>query len=121
MKRDKIIYYVVTALASLPLLGGAIMYFINTAEIKSVFAGFNYPTYIVIPLAILKILGLTAIWTRYSPRLKEWAYAGFFINTSLAGFAHLNAGDGDFMAFIVLVLLVVSYVMDKRVFGKVLV
>lgn len=121
MKRDKIIYYLVTALASLPILGGSIMYFVKTADVQAIFTSLGYPSYLVIPLAILKILGLVAVWSRLSARLKEWAYVGFFINTALASVAHYHAGDGSFVAIIALVLWSISYALDKRVFGKALV
>ena len=122
MKRDKIIYYVVTVLLSLIMLMSAGMYIFNNAAIQKAFETLGHPTYIIYPLAALKILGLVAIWSRQSARLKEWAYAGFFFNFVLAAAAHLQIGDGESMgAFVALTLLIVSYIFDKRVFGKALV
>ena len=64
-----------------------------------------------------KILGVIAILSKQSRLLKEWAYAGFFFDFLLAISAHLNAGDGEFpLAVIALVLLLVSYVFDRKVF-----
>jgi hypothetical protein len=51
-----------------------------------------------------------------SKMLKEWAYAGFFIDTVLAAAAHFNAGDGGHvMALGGTVLVVISRFMSERV------
>jgi hypothetical protein len=60
-KRNKIIFWILTGLISLVMLFSASMYLMNTAEVKLLFAGFGYPTYIVYPLAVAKILGVVAI------------------------------------------------------------
>ncbi|MEO9965157.1 MAG: DoxX family protein [Reichenbachiella sp.] len=113
---NKIIYWVATGLLSVMMLMSAGMYFINTEEIKGIFEGFNYPTYIVIPLAVAKILGIVAILTRRSSRILEWAYAGFFFDFILAFAAHWEAQDGEhFGAVIALVLLIVSYIFGKKI------
>jgi hypothetical protein len=71
----------------------------------------------VYPLAALKILAIVAIWSKASAFLKEWAYAGFFINFSLALAAHLQSGDGQFFGSIIaLVFLVLSYLYDRKIF-----
>ena len=66
MKRDRIIYYVLTGLFSLMMLMSAGMYIFNNDAIQEAFMKLGHPTYIIYPLAILKILGLIAIWTRAS-------------------------------------------------------
>ncbi|MEL6558294.1 MAG: DoxX family protein, partial [Bacteroidota bacterium] len=102
--------------------GGAIvagMYFFNTEEIRGAFESLNYPTYLIYPLGIAKLLGLVAILTRKSDTLKEWAYAGFFFDFLLAGAAHIAVGDGDAGgAIVATVLLLTSYFMQKSVFSK---
>src|SRR5687768_11682816 len=40
----------------------------------------GYPLYLVRILGTAKALGMLVIVTGFSPRLKEWAYAGFVIN-----------------------------------------
>lgn len=78
--------------------------------VRETFTSLGFPTYIIYPLAIAKILGLIAIWTGRSRTLKEWAYAGFFFDFVLAASAHLQIADGDHMAaLIAIVLLLVSY------------
>ena len=116
MKTQKIIYWIATALLSLLVLFSAGMYFFNHTEIANVFTSLGFPTYIIYPLATLKILGLIVILGNIGGNLKEWAYAGFFFNFVLAFFAHLMVGDGEqFGALMALVFLLASYFLGKKV------
>ena len=115
MNRDKIIYWASTGLLSLMMLGSAGMYLFNNAEVTELFLALGYPAYLVIPLAILKILGIIAILTRQSKMLKDLAYAGFMYDFLLAASAHINAGDGEYLpALVALVLLGASYFYDCK-------
>ena len=115
MKRNKIIYYVSTGLLSLLLLFSAGMYIFNHEEVAEMFTKFGYPTYIIYPYAIAKLLGIFALWMPNFDKLKEWAYAGFFFAFMFAFFAHFMIGDGDQMgALIAMILLVVSYIFNKK-------
>ena len=117
-KRDKIIYWMSTGLITALMLFSAVMYVINNEMVSEVFSNLGYPTYIIYPLATAKVLGLIAIWTKKSRILKEWAYAGFFFVMGLAVSAHININDGGFApALIGIILLIVSYVYDKKVFA----
>ncbi|MCF2874019.1 MULTISPECIES: DoxX family protein [unclassified Tenacibaculum] len=116
MKRDKIIYYVATGLLSLLMLFSAGMYFFNNAEVSKMYEAFGYPTYIIYPYGIAKILGLVAIWFLRDTFLKEWAYAGFFFAFILAFFAHVMISDGQQMgAVMAMALLVISYIYNKKI------
>ena len=118
MKRDKIIYWISTGLLSLMMVGSAVMYVFKHGEVAEVFAALGYPTYLVYPLAIAKLLGVLAIITKRSRVLKEFAYAGFLYDFLLAAGAHLQAGDGEFApALVALAMLIVSYIFDGRVFS----
>ena len=91
------------------------MYLFNHEEVKEMFIGFGYPTYIIYPLAAAKILGLFALWNPNFKTLKQWAYAGFFFDFILAFFAHYMISDGgQGGSIIALVLLVVSYIFSKK-------
>ena len=115
MKTNKIVYWISTGLLSAMMLMSTGMYFFNNAEVSKVFETLGYPTYIVIPLAVVKILGLIAIWSRKSKTLLEWAYAGFFFDFVLAFFAHIMVNDGEFAASaFAIVLLLTSYIFGKR-------
>lgn len=110
MKNKNWIYLISTGLLTALMLMSAGMYFFNYEEVTATFLSLGFPGYIVYPLAIAKILGLVAIWTNKSYSLKEWAYAGFFFDFTLALSAHLVAGDGQFLpAIVALILLGASY------------
>ena len=116
MKRDRIIYYGSTGLLTLLMLFSAGMYIFNTEAVSEMFTNFGYPTYIIYPLAVVKLLGVFAIWNPKFNTLKEWAYAGFFFDFVLAFFAHKMINDGEeFGAVMALVLLIVSYLFGKRI------
>ena len=117
-KRDKIIYWIATGLLTALMLMSIGMYFMKHAMVSETFMKLGFPTFIIYPLAIAKLLGLTAILTKKSQFLKEWAYAGFFFDFLLALSAHLVAKDGEFgMAAIAIVLLLVSRIYDGKVFN----
>ena len=106
----KTIYLITTGLLSLLMLFSAGMYFFNHQMVVDTFERLGYPTYIIYPLAIAKILGLIAIWSRKSTTLREWAYAGFFFDFLLAFTAHLYVKDGEhFAALMAMIFLLVSY------------
>ena len=114
-KRNRIIYLASTALLTLMMIGSAGMYIFNYEMVSEVFAKLGFPSYIIYPLAIAKILGLIAIWTKKSEMLKEWAYAGFFFDFILATFAHIMINDGEYAAALAaLILLLVSYFWEKK-------
>ncbi|MDW5289575.1 DoxX family protein [Formosa sp. PL04] len=115
MKKDKIIFYVSTGLLSIIILFSVGMYFFKHEDVAKMFANFGYPTYIIYPYAVAKILGLFAIWNPKFKVLKEWAYSGFFFAFILAFFAHYMISDGGQMtALAALVLLVISYIFNKK-------
>ena len=108
LKTVKISYYITTGLLTLLMLFSASMYLFTHEMAQQAFTSLGFPVYIIYPLAIAKILGLIAIWTNLSPRLKEWAYAGFAFDTMLAVVAHLSANDGQFAGALVGLLLVLA-------------
>ncbi len=118
-KRRKIIYWTSTIALTALMLMSVYMYLFNHEEIRTAFANLGYPTYLIYPLAVAKILGLVAILTDKSKMLKEWAYAGFFFDFILAFFAHIMVSDGQYPgALVAMVLLIVSYIYDKLAFSE---
>ena len=116
MKRDKIIYYIATGLLTLLMFYSVSMYFIMHEDVSKMFTNFGYPTYIIYPYAIAKLLGLFALCNPSFKSLKEWAYSGFFFAFILAFFAHYMIGDGEQGgAMIALILLIVSYIFSKKI------
>ena len=115
MKTQKILYYIATGLLTALMLFSTYMYFFNHEEIATEFTKFGYPTYIIYPLAVAKLLGLLVIWQSTYKTIKEWAYAGYFFNTVLAFFAHYMISDGKQMgALIFLVFVLASYYFGKK-------
>ena len=116
MKIQKAIYWIATAFLCGLMLYSANMYFTNTEMVKGFFENLNYPTYIVIPLAILKVLGVIIILWRKNKWLTEWAYAGIFFDMVLATAAHHFAGQGVFgLSLYGIIALFPSYFLGKEV------
>jgi len=114
-KRNKLIFRIALGLVTALMLMSSSMYFFKHDMVSDTFTKLGYPTYIIYPLAIAKLLGLVAIWTNKSKLLKEWAYAGFFFDFILALGAHLAISDGEFApALVGIVLIVLARFFDKR-------
>ncbi|OUR96902.1 hypothetical protein A9Q84_11235 [Halobacteriovorax marinus] len=115
MNKVKVGYFASTGLLSLMLSMSVGMYFIKHSEISAVFVKLGYPANMVYPLAVAKILGIIAIWSRKSKTLVEFSYAGFFYTFLLAFYAHVSIGDGQEVgALVALVLLTISYFTQKK-------
>ena len=113
-KRNKIIYYITTGLFTASMSISILMYFFAHDMAAEAFTKLGFPTYIIYPLAIAILLGLTAIWTGKSKLLKEWAYAGFFFDVTLAFTAHMVAKDGgELFSVIAFIALMISYLLGK--------
>lgn len=114
-KKQKILFYSSTGLLTAFVLMGVSNYVFKTDMVAGMFGALGFPAYIIYPMAIAKILGLIAIWSKKFSKLKEWAYAGFFFNFTLAIIAHVAVADGHSTgAVIALLLLLISYKYKKR-------
>ena len=112
----KVLYWVSTALLTAIMLFSVYNYFFNYEVISGFFEHFQYPTYLVYPLAVAKLLGLLAIWGNFSELLKNLAYAGFFYNTILAFLAHyITDGSGYLFSLLAFIFVIVSYFTGKEV------
>lgn len=114
----KIAYWIVTGLFCLMMLASAAVEIFMFDESVKMLAALGFPLYIAYVLPVTKIAGVTAILTRYSPTLKEWAYAGFFFDFVLAALAHYFSGvPSPVAAIVALALLMISYFLGKRIYG----
>ncbi len=105
----KVAYWIFTLLMCGLFAFSAQMYFLNTEMVFGFFEGMGFPTWIVIPLAVAKVLGIMAVLTNWNKMLSEWAYAGFFFDVVLATGAHYYAGHGAFgMSFAGIFLVLTS-------------
>lgn len=97
------------------MLYSAFLYVTKTEMIEDFFQRFDYPTYLVIPLAIAKVLGVLMVLFRKPLWLMEWVYAGFFFDMVLASVAHYKARDGLGLSILGIGVLLVSYFLGKKI------
>src|SRR5512141_508032 len=63
-------------------------------QVAEAFRHLGFPAYFRVELSWAKFLGIVLLLAPVPTRLKEWAYAGFFITLVSALIAHLSVGDG---------------------------
>jgi hypothetical protein len=118
MKAQKTIYRIFTGLLVFGMAANVINYFFNPT-MKPIFSHIGFPDWFRVELGIAKLLGAFAIAIPLvPPRVKEWAYFGFFISFSSAILAHYNVGDPAFniiLPMIMIVILLVSYIIYHKV------
>lgn len=116
MRAQKSVYWIATGLLSALFLYSAFMYLTDTAVIEGDYQDYQYPTYLVIPMAIAKIIAIFFILYLKPKWVMEWAYAGLFFDMALASFAHYSINDpGITLPLIGIVLLLISYFFGKTV------
>lgn len=114
MKINKIVYWAATLLFSAMMLMSSGMYIGKFVEMSAGFQALGYPAYLPIVLATAKILGIAAILVRKFATLREWAYAGFFFNFTLALIAHIQTRTSFAGVAVAFVLLGISYLFERR-------
>lgn len=110
-KRNKIIYWISTIWLALGMLStGAVQLFRLKADVDQI-TQLGYPVYLLTILGVWKILGVVTVLIPKFPRLKEWAYAGFFFAMSGAAISHIVSGEPVkiFPSLLLLILTVVSW------------
>lgn len=113
----KIVYWIATGLVALTYLGGATFYLTTREMVVGIYEGIiHYPTYIIWPLAILKIVAAVVILWRPSTFLSDFAYAAMFWHLLIAASAHLVVGDPSWPpAIVAWIALIVSFLTQNRV------
>ncbi|MGG1517672.1 DoxX family protein [Paenibacillus oryzisoli] len=104
-----IAFWVTTILGPASFVIGGFLFMTHGDQQVETLTKLGYPEYVLTILGIWKLLAVIAILVPRFPRLKEWAYAGFFFELSGAAASHLFAGDGFAVAaqpigFLVLVM-----------------
>jgi len=110
--KNKLTYWISTGWLALGMLSTGIVQLIRIKEEVEMMQHLGYPLYFLPLLGIWKILGVAAILAPGFPRLKEWAYAGFFFAMSGAIVSHLVVKDDLVALFgptLLLVLTVISW------------
>jgi hypothetical protein len=93
-KHAKLAYWIFTLLFALQM-GFTAYAQLRLPQVAQVFTHLGYPNYFRIQLSWMKFAGLVVLLLPMAPpRLKEWAYAGFFFVLISALIAHLAVGDG---------------------------
>ena len=93
MKSTNIIYWLLTGLFGMFMLSSGIQELMHTQSGIEFILKLGYPAYMISFLGTAKILGAIAILVPGFPRLKEWAYAGFFFAMTGALASHLACAD----------------------------
>lgn len=88
-KRNKIIYWIATLWLALGMFSTGIVQLLKSQEEVARIMQLGYPVYFLTLLGVWKILGVAAVIVPKFPRLKEWAYAGFFFAMTGAIFSHI--------------------------------
>jgi uncharacterized membrane protein YphA (DoxX/SURF4 family) len=92
-KKYKIIYWFFTLWLALGMVSTGIVQLIRSNDEVLRIEHLGYPVYFLTLLGMWKVLGVAAVLAPGFPRLKEWAYAGFFFAMSGAAISHAAVGD----------------------------
>lgn len=111
--RMRLGYWILTSVLLVPGAGGGVVELLTDGpqSVAWTLVSLGYPLYLMKILGLAKVLGGVAILTGRSPRLKEWAYAGFAFDFLGATASHLLAGDAAHapFPFVFFLLLMASY------------
>jgi len=115
MKALKIVYWVSTLFfAGLFLITGT-RYLLHSAFFVKRTLGLHYPLYLLDIIGVAKILGAVSLATPKFKRLKEWAYAGFYIDFIGALWSHFVVeGVFYYLLLVPIAILTVSYITYQR-------
>src|SRR4051812_24314220 len=113
MKREQlknIAYWVVTVFGPASFVIGGILNLTQNAQVVATMQHLGYPLYFASLLGAWKLLGAVVIAAPGVPRLKEWAYAGFFFDLTAAAISRAAVGDSasDIAAPLVFLALVMA-------------
>jgi uncharacterized membrane protein YphA (DoxX/SURF4 family) len=109
-KLKNIAYWITTILGPASFVIGGVINLTQSEQVVSTMNHLGYPAYFASILGIWKLLGAIAIAMPGFPRLKEWAYAGFFFDLTAAALSRAAVGDGaaDIVAPLVFLGLVLA-------------
>jgi uncharacterized membrane protein YphA (DoxX/SURF4 family) len=105
-----IAYWVTTVFGPASFLVGGFLNLTQSEDVVSVLSHLGYPAYFASILGMWKLLGAIAVVIPRFPRLKEWAYAGFFFDLTAAAASRAAVGDSaaDIVAPLVFLALVLA-------------
>ncbi|MCO4760324.1 MAG: DoxX family protein [Myxococcales bacterium] len=109
-KTRTIIYWLATALITLPIALAGVMHIIQPPEMVQNMTHLGFPLYVATILGVWKLLSVPALLAPGLGRLKEWAYAGIAFDLIGASASHFAVGDGAGLILTPLVLLAIAAV-----------
>jgi uncharacterized membrane protein YphA (DoxX/SURF4 family) len=109
-KARTIAFWVTTILGPASFVIGGYLHLTRDPQVMATLAHLGYPPYFATIMGVWKLLGAIAIVVPGFPRLKEWAYAGFFFDLTGAAATRAFVGDGaaDIVAPLVFLALVMA-------------
>lgn len=117
-RSDKIIYWIATGIMLFLMLWSIVSYPLRWDTIGAVFQELGFPGYVPYPLWVLKVIGVVVIVTNKYDNLKNWVYATYFVNMSLALAGHLSTDTLIWHAVAGMIAVPVSYIYSNRVRGR---
>jgi uncharacterized membrane protein YphA (DoxX/SURF4 family) len=87
-------YWVATIFGPASFVIGAYLHLTRDPQVMTTLAHLGYPPYFATIMGVWQLLGAIAIVVPGFPRLKEWAYAGFFFDLTGAAATRAFVGDG---------------------------
>ena len=93
MDKKNIAYWIATVLTVVALGGSGVMQLLKPPELVANMERLGYPLYVMSLMGVFKIAGVITIAVPKLPRLKEWAYAGIFINMVGGAYSHVASKD----------------------------
>jgi len=91
MKKTNTIFWIATGIFAAFMLFSAVTEIMNGTKALDFIKGLGYPGYFNPMIGILKVLGVIAIIIPGYPKIKEWAYAGFFFDLFGATYSQIAA------------------------------
>jgi len=98
-KARPIAYWTCTGLLALGIFSGGVGELTSQPQTVAGTVFLGYPAYFVYILGFWKVLGTLAILLPGLARVKEWAYAGMFINVTAAAVSHAVMGNWGVTGF----------------------
>lgn len=111
-RMKNIAYWVTTILGPASFVIGGYLHLVHSDQVMGTIQHLGYPAYFATLLGIGKLCGAIITVIPRFPRLKEWAYAGFFIDLTSAAASSAFSGESlgvIAQPFLYLVLVMASW------------
>jgi hypothetical protein len=105
-------YWIVTALAALPMAASGVLTFTHAPDMVGNLDHLGFDTNFMTILGLWKVLGAATILWRPGPVVTEWAYAGIFFTLTGASWSHFAVGDG--VGGVIAPLVILAFAMLSR-------